>query len=95
MTTLTIWKPDHTSGIGGDIDPIHEWTKTLHAHGAVIAELGERPWNHRVIGCGLSHDDAKFAETGDSMAAYYENDEPYGGRWMDNERIRARYYETG
>lgn len=53
-----------------------------------------KPWNHHIIGCGVGHDDAEFAETGRSMAAYYENEDPWGGRWWESPYGAGRKYYT-
>lgn len=58
----------------------------LSGHAITTDSRYERPWNHHMIGVGVGHDDAIFAETGGrvSMAAYYENGEAFGGRWWEN-----------
>jgi hypothetical protein len=75
------------SGIGGCIDPEREWKRNIEQFGHAIViddDRRERSWNHRIIGVGVGHDDARWAESrfGDgSMAAYYENDDKcFGGR---------------
>ncbi len=99
MTGTTVWtyKPrggehitadTHFSGIGGgDTDIAAEVAYGIrrYGHAIVTASTGlTGPWNHRMIGCGVGHDDAEFAETGRSMAAYYENGEAFGGRWWED-----------
>lgn len=56
-----------------------EFTRRVEAEGYAITKdyRGSEPWNHRVIGVGVGHEDARFAETGQSMAAYYENGESF------------------
>lgn len=67
----------------------------LEHDGYLITEnTRNRPWRHRVIGCGVGHDDADFAEVGRSMAAYYENGEAWGGSWINNEGHRNRMFDT-
>lgn len=82
-SNLSIWRPDRTSGRSG-YDNEGEWVRTLRRDGAVIViDDNHRPWNHHVIGVGVGHDDADFAETGRSYAAYLENDRQ-DGPWWDN-----------
>ena len=52
------------------------------------------PTNHRVIGAGVGHDDAQFAESGVSMGAYYESGEAFGGAWWEPSASHRRYYDT-
>jgi hypothetical protein len=61
--------------------------RLLKEEGAVVTESGDRPWHHRVAGCGVGHDDFVFATTGRSMAAYYENGEAFGGRWWETDGL--------
>lgn len=102
---ITIWHADHRSGTSGG-DATAEAICLLETEGSFITEVGSRPWHHRVIGCGLSHDDAQFSETGRSHAAWTENGE--GGnatyttargdkeilypRWWENKRKSAANY---
>lgn len=66
----------------------------LRRHGHVILvndnARGARSINHHMIGAGVGHDDAKFAETGESMAAYYESGEAFRGEtwWSDPSEAR-------
>ena len=55
------------------------FNRTLRDVGYVITRGAQsRPWNHHVIGVGVQHDDAEFAEVGRSQAAFYENGEAFG-----------------
>ena len=80
----------------GDWGIMVEWLRGMRAYGHAITVPYDYwpPWNHHVIGCGVSHDDAQFAETGRSMAAYYENGEAWGGRWWEttSKSVREHYY---
>lgn len=84
------------SGIGcANLDVnVHDWLYAFSTFGHAITVPYDywRPWNHHVIGCGVGHDDAEFAETGRSMAAYYENGEAWGGRWWESPKNTARKY---
>lgn len=95
MSSITVWHADHRSGIAGP-DPQQDWVNFVQAEGAAITETGDKPWNHHMIGVGVGHDDARFAESGGtegSMAAYYENGEAFAGRWWeDTSNIGSRYY---
>ena len=78
-------------------DDLKSFKRTLETKGYVKAEdtLTPRPWNHRVIGVGVGHDDADFAEIGRSMAAYYENGEAFDGkRWWDDDAFARHYWEA-
>ena len=73
------------SGIGPAT--LGHFTYELDREGHAIIEntaRPHRPWNHRIIGVGIGHDDAEFAECGRSMAAYHESGEAWGGHWWDN-----------
>lgn len=69
---------------GSDDDKIAftvaEFGKVIREHGFAVVETDalDRSWNHRVVGVGVNHVDADFAERGQSMAAWYENEvEPH------------------
>jgi hypothetical protein len=62
-----------------------EFAYTVERYGAAAVENNDAPFssNHHTIGCGVGHDDARWAESRfleGSMAAYYENGEPFDGR---------------
>ena len=62
-------------------------------YGHAILRGTDRPGHHYVAGCGVGHDDAEFAETGTSMAAYYDSGEAFGGPWWeDKSRYGSRKY---
>jgi hypothetical protein len=75
-----------------------EWVDQIQRVGHAITEVGQRPSNHHVIGVGVGHNDAAFAEAGRSMAAYYENEGGIDGRWWDDNHpvfgVGPRYYGT-
>ncbi len=49
---------------------------------AIIENTGRnRTWNHRAGGIGITHDDARFAESGCSMAAWHESPAAWQGPW--------------
>ena len=71
---------------------VEKFSRTITERGHVVTYDGQStPWNHHVIGVGVGHDDAAFAETGRSMAAYYENGEASQGRWWDIPHVRRHY----
>lgn len=72
-------------GISGG-DPVEEFVRTIQRYGhATVDEAGSRPTNHYIAGIGIGHQDDRFAEIGQSMAAYYENGEAHGGlRWWED-----------
>ena len=77
----------HFSGISHSGDMVKEVVRDLVQYGHVVVETDStgRSWNHHVIGVGVGHDDAHFAEVGSSMAAYYENGESWDGkRWWED-----------
>lgn len=89
------WSGTHS----GDEDrTIAELVRSLERHGHATTEgsIASRPSNHHIIGLGVGHDDAEFAEVGRSMAAYYENGDALDGRrWWDEVPYGARrYYEV-
>jgi hypothetical protein len=71
-----------------------EFAYTIEHHGYVVVETGRRPIHHNMVGVGVGHNDARFAEDGKSMAAYYENGEAFGGRWWENRGFHSpvQYY---
>lgn len=74
------------SGISGG-DPVEAFVQRLASDGhAIVGDGGDRHSWRRVCS-KFSHDDAKFAEAGTSQAAYYENEDAFGGRWMENPRL--------
>lgn len=90
MTAFAVLSPitrSGTSSASWDGWELEEWRRTLDRDGAVVTETHNgRPFNHRLIGCGVSHNDAAWAETRfteGSMAAYYENGER--PRWWNTE----------
>lgn len=97
MAVVIVWshKPDGGySGLSGG-DPVDYWVADLDRYGHSITEAGPRPVNHHVIGYGVCHDDALFAEAGRSMAAYYENESERGRWWEDDSRYSPKRYYTG
>ena len=79
--------PSHGIGPG----TVGLWAEAIGRYGhAITRAAGARPWNHNAI--GLGHDDATFAETGTSMAAYYESREAHGGPWWQPGAWHRRYY---
>lgn len=68
-----------------------EFVAQITRHGNATTDNGYRPTNHFIVGVGVGHDDARFAETGSSMAAYYENGDAFGGRWWEGASF-GRYY---
>jgi hypothetical protein len=82
---VTVWHADGRSGTSGGPEgsDVARAVQLLKDEGAVITKVGYPPANHYVIGVGVGHQDADFAERGDSMAAYYENGEAFGGRWWE------------
>lgn len=66
-----------------------EWIDCVerYGHAITVPWSAPTPMNHHMIGVGVGHDDARWAESRfieGSMAAYYENGEAFGGaRWWD------------
>lgn len=94
---ITVWT--HHDGSFGGISPVdhEEATRRLErdGHAIVTDSRYDRPSNHRIVGVGVGHDDALFCETRgrDSMAAYYENGDAFGGRWWETtSKVTRRYY---
>lgn len=86
-TNVTVWDATHSGGtFSGRLDrTLDHWAHELR-RGAAITRVGSQPFNHHVAGYGVQHDDAQFAETGRSMAAYYENGDHWDGlKWWDDE----------
>lgn len=83
----------HGNGLlGGAVDFEAEAARRLRRNGCLVTEgPQERSWNHHVIGVGIGHDDARFAETGASMAAYVENEASI--RWWDADSSSRKHYE--
>jgi hypothetical protein len=73
---------------------LEEFVNRINSDGfAIIERSWPRPTHHRLIGSGVGHDDAQFAEIGRSMAAYYENGEAFEGlRWWEDTH---RYFSIG
>lgn len=98
MSIVTVWSygtNGSLSGMSGG-DPVDYFVRDLERYGHSITTVGTRPSNHRMIGVGIGHDDAEFAESGRSMAAYYENGEAFGGRWWEDDRpFSPKRYYTG
>lgn len=65
----------HWSGIsgGGPESDLRAFKRALERDGHATTDNGRRPTNHYIASIGVGHQDATFAETGASMAAYYEN----------------------
>ena len=59
---------------------------------AIMSVSWDKPWHHHVVGCGVGHDDAEFAESGRSMAAYYESGDGWGGPWWTAGGSGRDYY---
>lgn len=101
--TVTVWHADGHTGISGGPEgsDIARAVQLLHDEGAVITKVGYPPANHYVIGVGIGHQDADFAERGDSMAAYYENGDAYDGHWWEPSKLsfptgaRKTYADAG
>lgn len=99
MSIVTVWSYAEDGGLSGisPADPSH-YVRDLDRRGHAITTVGSRPSNHHVIGVGMGHDDAEFAEAGRSMAAYYENGEAYRGRWWEDDHpvfgIGPKHYGT-
>lgn len=97
MNDITVWsynEQGNRSGVCGP-DPVTQAVRNLHRCGHVVTtdnETWHRSWNHTVIGVGMGHDDAEFAESGRSMAAYYENGDAVHGRWWEDRRVGAKYH---
>lgn len=93
--SLTVWNYLRRDGGLGGISPAdeREFVRSLTDHGHAIVTSSEssfdRSWNHRIIGTGVGHDDAKFCESGESMAAYYENGDAWDGRWFDDANVNG------
>lgn len=98
--SLTIWR-----GAGGTSgsDPLRYWLEAIARYGhAVVDDSRSRPTNHRIIGVGVGHDDARWAESRfeeGSMAAYYENGAAIDGPWWaDTDKpfsVGRKYYGCG
>lgn len=91
---VTVWSYSEDGGLGGisPADTSH-YLRDLERRGHAITTVGMTPSNHHVIGVGVGHDDAEFAEAGRSMAAYYENGEAFRGeRWWDAGSFAGRKY---
>lgn len=86
------------SGMSGGC-PVAETIRQLATEGHAILtdSRRHRPTNHHIIGYGVSHDDASFAETGGrtSMAVYYENGAAFGGAWWETTSATTRRYYFG
>ena len=82
---FTVWT--YHGGSFGGMSPSHasDFVRAIanHGHAIVTDNRTIRSCAHHVSGSGLGHDDAKFSENGDSMAAYYENGEGFAGRWWE------------
>lgn len=82
---ITAWAIYPDGGRGGTSPAgLSEVLHRLEDHGHVILTDSRyaRPINHNLIGVGVGHNDAVFAETGESMAAYYEQ-HPHQRWWED------------
>lgn len=93
--TTNITVGNHTGGLSSSRDgwQFDEFARRLEVDGYAIVERNwPRPINHRMIGVGVGHDDADFAEVGRSMAAYYENGDAHGGRWWED---TSNFFSTG
>ena len=92
-TAVWSWKPAEGQHIGPDalfsgIGPgtVREFSRAISRYGHAITQCSlDRPWNHHVAGVGVGHDDAEFAESGTSHAAYLESGEAFGGKWRESE----------
>lgn len=109
-TTTALDRDDYVGGItvgglrsGTSPAGAYEFVFHLVRHGYSITQrYASRPTNHRIIGCGVGHDDAQFCEERQgsgygSMAAYYENGEAFRGeRWWDENASRTtrQYYDV-
>lgn len=100
---VTVWsyKPDAGEAITAGslfsgISPgsVSYFADAIESHGhAILKSAGSDPWNHNVAGCGVGHNDAEFAESGRSMAAYYESGEACGEAWWEPGAFARRYYD--
>ena len=99
---LTIGTNSHgTSAASWDGWELETFAHALDTYGYAVVEQSSylRPWNHRMIGTGVGHNDARFSESGGaegSMAAYYENGQTFdGSKWWDTDDFSSegvRYY---
>lgn len=82
---FTVWTYHGNSFGGMSPSDRSDYVRALlvHGHAIVTDNRTQRSCAHYVSGSGLSHNDAKFAENGDSMAAYYENGDGFDGRWWE------------
>jgi hypothetical protein len=67
------------------------FTRDIEHDGHAIIENTSRdrkPWNHRIIGVGIGHDDAEFTECGRSMTAYDESGEAFDSPVVGSTRRR-------
>lgn len=92
--TVTVWNYLRRDGGLGGISPAdhREFARSIADHGHAITTDESRfdsSWNHRIIGVGVGHDDAEFCESGQSMAAYYENGDDYQGRWWEPANVNG------
>ena len=85
MQIVTVWHADGSSGTSGGPEgsDITRAVRLLETEGSVITKVGYPSANHYVIGVGIGHNDADFADQGRSMAAWYENGEAFDGRWWE------------
>lgn len=86
MAIITVWNWRRDSGISGG-DPEREWRRRVENDGAAITTVGTLQFRN-VAGLGpigpVAHDDADFAETGKSYAAWSENEGGFFGTWLDD-----------
>jgi hypothetical protein len=74
------------SGISGG-DPVKHWLDSMDRYGHAITTVGYRDANHHIIGVGVGHDDADWAESRfqeGSQAAYLENEYDRGPTRSDD-----------
>jgi len=85
VTVITCWtyRDGHLSGMSPAVEADVNGALRRAGHVILTDSRTLRPLNHHLIGAGVGHDDAEFAEAGRSMAAYYENGEAWGGRWWE------------
>lgn len=98
---VTVWSYKPGEGRRVDADALFSgiapgsvayFAEAVSSHGhAILETAGSRPWHHHVAGCGVGHDDAQFAESGTSFAAYLESGEAFGGHWWETANGRRHY----
>lgn len=99
-TTAYSYKPDLLgeqrdylySGIGPAMVGLVVRDLARLGHSIIESTGRDRSRNHRIIGVGIGHDDAEFAETGRSHAAYEESAARWGGPWWEQPGGGAKHF---